>query len=260
MRFDHWSIAVLSVAGAALLAGCSTGTRSGDGLDATTAGQGATPGAEAGATPGAEAGATPGVEAGATPGAEAGATPGAEAGATPGAEAGATPGAEAGATPGEEEACSGGLLFDGVTCADDCTSGVLGDGVTCQDPSTLIAQGTPICEEAGLVLRDLQFDKGDYEVCGGGVREATYLCCPPWPEPPPEEPPSLPPPLPPPWEGPGCTAGLVGDGATCEDPTALKDEAFAICQALGLPLRYFDAAASMPCGAGSLQAVYACCP
>ncbi len=230
MRFDHRSIAVLSVAGAALLAGCSTGTRSGDGLDATTAGQGVSPDGKDLDTSTAEAGATPGVEAG------------------------------AGATPGEEEACSGGLLFDGVTCADDCTSGVLGDGVTCQDPSALIAQGTPICEEAGLVLRDLQFDKGDYEVCGGGVREATYLCCPPWPAPPPEEPPPLPPPLPPPWEGPGCTAGLVGDGVTCEDPTALKDEAFAICQALGLPLRYFDAAASVPCGAGSLQAVYACCP
>ncbi|WP_437597466.1 hypothetical protein [Sorangium sp. So ce590] len=137
----------------------------------------------------------------------------------------------------------------------ECISGTLGDGVACQDPSALIAQGTPICEEAGLVLRDLQFDKRDYEVCGGGVREATYLCCPPWPAPPPEEPP----PPPPPWDGPGCTAGLLGDGATCEDPTALKDEASAICQALGLPLRYFDAA-SMPCGAGALRAVYACCP
>ncbi|WP_437479880.1 hypothetical protein WME75_34465 [Sorangium sp. So ce1014] len=138
----------------------------------------------------------------------------------------------------------------------ECISGTLGDGVACQDPNALIAQGTPICEEAGLVLRDLQFDKGDYEVCGGGVREATYLCCPPWPAPPPPE---EPPPPPPPWDGPGCTAGLVGDGVTCEDPTALKDEAFAICQALGLPLRYFDAA-SMPCGAGALRAAYACCP
>ncbi|WP_437620111.1 hypothetical protein [Sorangium sp. So ce1151] len=154
----------------------------------------------------------------------------------------------------EEEACSTELLFDGVTCPDDCTSGVLGDGVTCQDPNALIEQGIPICEEIGLVLRDLQVDKADYAVCDGKVLQASYLCCPAW-EAPPDEPREPPPPPEPPCE----TTGVVGDGATCEDPSALKDEALALCQALGLPLSHFDASIA-PCEGGTLEATYACCP
>ncbi|WP_437285893.1 hypothetical protein [Sorangium sp. So ce406] len=160
---------------------------------------------------------------------------------------------EESATP-EEEACSTDLLFDGVTCPDDCTSGIVGDGVTCKDPNVLIEQSIPICEELGLVLRDLQVDKADYEVCDGKALQAKYLCCPAWPGQP-EEP--RPPPPPP---EPGCdTTGVVGDGATCEDPNALKDEALAICTSLGLPLSHFDASIA-PCEAGTLKATYACCP
>ncbi|WP_437501882.1 hypothetical protein [Sorangium sp. So ce1099] len=161
---------------------------------------------------------------------------------------------EASVTPEEEAACSTDLLFDGVTCPDDCTSGVLGDGVTCQDPNVLIEQGIPICEELGLVLRDIQVDKADYAVCDGKVLQATYLCCPAW-EAPPEEPREPPPPPAPPCE----TTGVVGDGMTCEDPNALKYEALALCQALGLPLSHFDASIA-PCEKGTLKATYACCP
>ncbi|XXY53110.1 hypothetical protein WME91_18445 [Sorangium sp. So ce269] len=162
---------------------------------------------------------------------------------------------EASVTPEEEEAaCSTDLLFDGVTCPDDCTSGVLGDGVTCEDPNALIEQGIPICEEIGLVLRDLQVDKADYAVCDGKVLQATYLCCPAW-EAPPEAPEEPPPPPEPPCE----TTGVVGDGTTCEDPNALKYEALALCQALGLPLSHFDASIA-PCAGGTLKATYACCP
>ncbi|WP_437925047.1 hypothetical protein WMF37_39375 [Sorangium sp. So ce291] len=161
---------------------------------------------------------------------------------------------EASVAPEEEAACSTDLLFDGVTCPDDCTSGVLGDGVTCQDPNALIEQGVPICEEIGLVLRDVQLDKADYAVCDGKVLQAKYLCCPAW-EAPPEEPKQ--PPLPP--EPPCETAGVVGDGTTCEDPNALKYEALALCQAQGLPLSHFDASIA-PCAGGTLKATYACCP
>ncbi|HTN83356.1 MAG TPA: hypothetical protein VL242_06715 [Sorangium sp.] len=160
---------------------------------------------------------------------------------------------EASVTPGEEAACSTDLLFDGVTCPDDCTSGVLGDGVTCQDPNALIEQGVPICEELGLVLRDLQVDKADYAVCDGKVLQANYLCCPAW-EAPPVEPKEPPPPDP-----PCATTGVVGDGTTCEDPNAMKDEALALCQAQGLPLSHFDASVA-PCAGGALKATYACCP
>ena len=141
-----------------------------------------------------------------------------------------------------------------MTCPDDCTSGVLGDGVTCQDPNALIEQGIPICEEIGLVLRDLQVDKADYAVCDGKVLQATYLCCPAW-QVPPEEPREPPPPP----EPPCATTGVVGDGTTCEDPNALKDEALALCQAQGLPLSHFDASIA-PCAGGTLEATYACCP
>ncbi|WP_437886302.1 hypothetical protein [Sorangium sp. So ce307] len=166
-------------------------------------------------------------------------------------EKSATP-EEKSATP-EEEACSTDLLFDGVTCPDDCTGGVLGDGVTCQDPNALIEQAIPLCEELGLVLRDLQVDKADHEVCDGEVLQAEYLCCPAWAGQPEE-------PRPPPSAAPGCdTTGVVGDGATCEDPDALKDEALAICTSLGLPLSHFDASTA-PCEKGSLKAMYACCP
>ncbi|KYF78336.1 hypothetical protein BE11_41600 [Sorangium cellulosum] len=157
----HRCITVLSMVGAALIAGCSTDVLSGEDLDTNTVDQGVAPKGES-------------------------------------------------LTP-EAEPCSTELLFDGVTCPDDCTGGVLGDGVTCQDPNALIAQGIPLCEEIGLVLRDLQVDKADYEVCDGEVLQAEYLCCPAWPE----EPNTPPPPE------PGCdTTGVAGDGATCEDPSA----------------------------------------
>ncbi|WP_437753428.1 hypothetical protein [Sorangium sp. So ce1389] len=225
MRSVHHHITALSIAGAALLAGCSTNVRSGEDLDTNTVDQRVAP-EDAGDAPKKEAGDAP-------------------------EEADDAPEA-AGDAP--EEACSTELLFDGVTCPDDCTSGVLGDGVTCQDPNALIEQGIPICEEIGLVLRDLQVDKADYAVCDGKVLQANYLCCPAWEAPPaePEEP--LPPPAPP------CeTTGVVGDGTTCEDPNALKDEALALCQAQGLPLSHFDASIA-PCAGGTLKATYACCP
>ncbi|WP_437501879.1 hypothetical protein [Sorangium sp. So ce1099] len=227
MRLAHHHITVLSIAGAALLAGCSTDVRSGEGLDTNTVEQSVAPEA-------------------------AGDVPKADAGGSPEADAGGGPEADAGGGP--EEACSTDLLFDGVTCPDDCTSGVLGDGVTCQDPNALIEQGIPICEELGLVLRDLQIDKADYAVCDGKVLQATYLCCPAW-EVPSEEPEEPPPPPEPPCE----TTGVVGDGTTCEDPNALKYEALALCQALGLPLSHFDASIA-PCAGGTLEATYACCP
>ncbi|WP_437686913.1 hypothetical protein [Sorangium sp. So ce176] len=141
MRLAHDCITALSIVGAALIVGCSTDPRSGEDLDTKTAEQGVAPEKEKSATPEEE---------------------------------------EESATP-EEEACSTDLLFDGVTCPDDCTGGVLGDGVTCQDPNALIAQGIPLCEGLGLVLRDLQVDKADYEVCDGAVLQAAYLCCPAWP-------------------------------------------------------------------------------
>ncbi|WP_437925046.1 hypothetical protein WMF37_39370 [Sorangium sp. So ce291] len=162
MRLAHHHITALSIAGAALLAGCSTNVRSGEDLDTKTVEQGVAP-EEASDAP-----------------------------------------EEADDAP--EEACSTALLFDGVTCPDDCTSGVLGDGVTCQDPNALIEQGIPICEEIGLVLRDLQVDKADYAVCDGKVLQATYLCCPAW-----EAPPEPPPPEPP-------TTGVVGDGTRATGP------------------------------------------
>ncbi|MGK3986103.1 hypothetical protein WME99_23865 [Sorangium sp. So ce136] len=172
MRLAHHHITALSIAGAALLAGCSTNVRSGEDLDTNTVEQSVAP-EEAGDAP---------------------------------EEAGDAP-EEAGDAP--EEACSTDLLFDGVTCPDDCTSGVLGDGVTCQDPNALIEQGIPICEEIGLVLRDLQIDKADYAVCDEKVLQATYLCCPAWEAS--EEP--LPPPEPP------CEAtGVVGDGTGATGP------------------------------------------
>ncbi|WP_437659305.1 hypothetical protein [Sorangium sp. So ce1182] len=219
MRLAHHHITALSIAGAALLAGCSTSVRSGEDLDTNTVDQSVAPEKEASDAPEKAAGDAP-----------------------------------AAADDAPEEACSTDLLFDGVTCPDDCTSGVLGDGVTCQDPNALIEQGIPICEEIGLVLRDLQVDKADYAVCDGQVLQASYLCCPAW-EAPPEEPEEPPPPPEPPCE----TTGVVGDGATCEDPSALKDEALALCQALGLPLSHFDASIA-PCAGGTLEATYACCP
>ncbi|XYH95310.1 hypothetical protein ACMHYB_47120 [Sorangium sp. So ce1128] len=183
---------------------------------------------------------------------EAGRTGGEEVARADDEEAESTP-PEASVPPEEEAACSTDLLFDGVTCPDDCTSGTLGDGVTCQDPNALIEQGIPICEEIGLVLRDIQFDKADYAVCDGKVLQAKYLCCPAW-EALPEEPKAPPPPEPP------CeTTGVVGDGTTCEDPNTLKNEALASCQALGLPLSHFDASIA-PCAGGTLKATYACCP
>ncbi|MGK3959615.1 hypothetical protein WMF38_42045 [Sorangium sp. So ce118] len=234
MRLAHHHITALSIAGAALLAGCSTDVRSGEALDKNTVEQRVAR-EEAGDAPEKEAGDAPEKEAGDTAG-----------------EADDAPRKEAGDAP--EEACSTDLLFDGVTCPDDCTSGVLGDGVTCQDPNALIEQGIPICEEIGLVLRDLQVNKADYAVCDGKVLQASYLCCPAW-EAPPQEPEEPPPPPEPPCE----TTGVVGDGTTCEDPNALKYEALALCQALGLPLSHFDASIA-PCAGGTLEATYACCP
>ncbi|WP_434042612.1 MULTISPECIES: hypothetical protein [Sorangium] len=155
MRLAHDCITALSIVGAALLVGCSTDPRSGEDLDTKTAEQGVAPEEEESATPEEEESATPEEEESATPEEEESATP--------------------------EGACSTDLLFDGVTCPDDCTGGVLGDGVTCQDPNALIEQGIPLCEELGLVLRDLQVDKADYEVCDGAVLQAAYLCCPAWP-------------------------------------------------------------------------------
>ncbi|XYH95309.1 hypothetical protein ACMHYB_47115 [Sorangium sp. So ce1128] len=249
MRLAHHHITALSIAGAALLAGCSTYVRSGEELDTNTVEQGAAP-EEAGDAPKKEAGAAPEKEAGDAPKKEAGDAPEKEAGDAP--EEACDAPEETGDTP--EEACSTDLLFDGVTCPDDCTSGMLGDGVTCQDPNALIEQGIPICEEIGLVLRDIQFDKADYAVCDGKVLQASYLCCPAW-EAPPEEPEEPPPPPEPPCE----TTGVVGDGTTCGDPNTLKNEALASCQALGLPLSHFDASIA-PCAGGTLKATYACCP
>ncbi|XXY53109.1 hypothetical protein WME91_18440 [Sorangium sp. So ce269] len=235
MRLAHHHITALSIAGAALLAGCSMDVRSGEALDKNTVEQSVAPEKEAGDAPEKKAGDIVGEADDAPKEAERASR-------------------EASVTPEEEAACSTDLLFDGVTCPDDCTSGVLGDGVTCQDPNALIEQGIPICEEIGLVLRDLQVDKADYAVCDGKVLQATYLCCPAW-EAPPEAPEEPPPPPEPPCE----TTGVVGDGTTCEDPNALKYEALALCQALGLPLSHFDASIA-PCAGGTLEATYACCP
>ncbi|WP_433928842.1 hypothetical protein AB3662_35555 [Sorangium cellulosum] len=239
MGLAHRCITALSTVGAALIVGCSTDVRSGEDFDTNTVDQGVAP-KEEGVAP-KEEGVAP-KEEGVAP---------KEEGVAP-KEEGVAPKEES-LTP-EEETCSTELLFDGVTCPDDCTGGVLGDGVTCQDPNALIEQGIPLCEEIGLVLRDLQVDKADYAVCDGKVLQAEYLCCPAWPAWPEE--PSTPPPPP----EPGCdTTGVVGDGTTCEDPNALKDEALAICTSLGLPLSHFDASIA-PCETGTLEATYACCP
>ncbi|AUX46345.1 uncharacterized protein SOCE26_078510 [Sorangium cellulosum] len=143
----------------------------------------------------------------------------------------------------------------GVTVEPDaCKTGVVGDGVTCEDPGVLKDTANALCVEAGLSLSDFQYDAYGEDGCDWRTREAKFTCC-ASSEPPPVDPPPVEP-----GPDPSCKSGVVGDGVTCEDPGALKDEAYAICVAAGLELGLFDAWSVVECGGYAIEAKFTCCP
>jgi hypothetical protein len=132
-----------------------------------------------------------------------------------------------------------------------CAQGVAGDGKSCQDLGSLKLEAYNACQEAGLSLVDIEYIHG---ACGADAKLAQYECCPPPPPPP------APDPDPTPVPGPSdCSYGTVGDGATCTDPGALKNDAYAICTKAGLDLVDF-AYSGGDCGWQTTIAKYACCP
>jgi hypothetical protein len=127
--------------------------------------------------------------------------------------------------------------------------GTVGDGVTCTAPSALKDEAYAICKKSGLNLDDISYAEiGD---CGLYATHAKYACCPSKPSEPEPEPEPEPDP---------CAYGTVGDGVTCTAPSALKDEAYAICKKSGLSLEDISYAEIGNCGLYATHAKYACCP
>ncbi|HMY18605.1 MAG TPA: hypothetical protein PKA58_19900 [Polyangium sp.] len=124
---------------------------------------------------------------------------------------------------------------------DPCTTGTVSDGDQCVDPGQLKMLAYTACKMAMMDLVDLTYVSGD---CGWKTRQATYTCCPYPPSPP------VPPML--------CQGEIIGDGTTCMDPAAMKDEAFYHCQNLGQTL--VDITPAGDCADGqSTYAKIACC-
>lgn len=124
---------------------------------------------------------------------------------------------------------------------DPCTTGTVSDGDQCVDPGQLKMLAMTACKMAMMDFVDFTYASGD---CGWKTRKATYTCCPYPPSPPPA--PMV------------CQGEVIGDGTTCMDSAAMKDEAFYHCQNLGLTL--VDIYPSNDCPDGqSTSAKVACC-
>jgi hypothetical protein len=131
---------------------------------------------------------------------------------------------------------------------DACTSGVVGDGVTCETPDVWKLASWEVCSAQGLILTELAFEP---DCADGRSTHASYACCaaPPPPEPDPT----------------ACTAEVLGDGVTCQSPEQWKvllagangDDGY--CAAQGLVLH--DVFLHNDCAdGGSTYAKISCCP
>jgi hypothetical protein len=121
-----------------------------------------------------------------------------------------------------------------------CTDGVLGDGVTCVSYGDIKTTATELCSAAGGGLTALDYDP---QGCAEGeVPIAHYTCCQPAD----------------PGPAPSCDGGVIGDGQSCTDASAVKEEALALCAAAGRTLAdlFVDAGG---CGDGVIIAKYVCC-
>jgi hypothetical protein len=148
------------------------------------------------------------------------------------------------------DGCSGGewTKLDYTCCPappapppNQCTNAELGDGTTCEDLAVIKQQVSDLCAQSGLNLTGL---KGSTDGCpGGGWSKTYYQCCAP---------------TPPKGGGGSCTEGKLGDGTTCQDPSALEQQAADACAAAGLPLTGVKAPSDCP-GGQSTWAEYICC-
>lgn len=123
---------------------------------------------------------------------------------------------------------------------DACKTGTVSDGDQCVDPGQLKMLAFTACKMAMMDLVDLSFVPDD---CGGNARKASYTCCP--------IPPSPPSPM-------VCQGETIGDGTTCMDPAAMKDEAFYHCQNLGQMLVDLYPAADCPDGQSTIAKITCC--
>lgn len=124
--------------------------------------------------------------------------------------------------------------------ADPCTSGTVSDGDQCVDPGQLKILAYTACKMAMMDLVDFTYASGD---CGWTTRKASYTCCP--------IPPSPPSPM-------VCQSETIGDGTTCMDAAAMKDEAFYHCQNLGQMLVDLYTAADCPDGQSTMAKITCC--
>lgn len=150
--------------------------------------------------------------------------------------------------------CEGGSTMAKLSCCEPgsgaatpdnpemtCKQLTVGDGVTCLYSGVLEKQAAAACELSGLV-----FGKSAVEIdCGDGTAALiTAWCCPPANEPAANEPsPAF--------------GGAVGDGTSCVQDDLLEAEASEQCEALGLKLFDFYAAADCE-GDASTIAKYLC--
>jgi hypothetical protein len=109
---------------------------------------------------------------------------------------------------------------------------------SCATPETWKERAELDCEDNGLVLAEITY----LDPCGGGLfRSADHECAEPDPE------------------IDVCTTGTVGDGATCQDPSPLKDLANQTCQLAGHQMVEFTYTTG-DCGWMTRQATFTCCP
>ncbi|TKC92097.1 hypothetical protein [Polyangium fumosum] len=109
---------------------------------------------------------------------------------------------------------------------------------SCATPETWKGRAELDCDENGLVLAEITY----LDPCGDGLfRSAEHECAEPDPE------------------VDVCTTDTVGDGATCQDPSLLKDMASQACQLAGQQMVDFQYTTG-DCGGMTRQASYTCCP
>lgn len=123
---------------------------------------------------------------------------------------------------------------------DGCITGTVTDGDQCVDPGQLKMLAWTACKMAIMDLVDFTYASGD---CGWKARKGTYTCCPFQPPPPS---PAV------------CQGETIGDGVTCMDPGAMKDEAFYHCQGLGQVLGDIYPAMDCPDGQASMAKITCC--
>lgn len=122
----------------------------------------------------------------------------------------------------------------------DCSVSELGDGQTCQDLFVLKQAAYDACKLDGRELTDLKYVDG----CPGGQSsKISFVCCAPSePKPPPQT----------------CSAGQLGDGATCQADSAFLTQAEDACLQAGLNFAGVKTTHDCP-GGLSTYGYYTCC-